>query len=82
MAKGRKTGGRTKGTKNKIPKTLREDVLEAFKQLGGPKFLMEAAVDAKTSSAFIALLGKCIPKEIEAHVEPIEVRWSGEKRRA
>lgn len=65
MAKGVKTGGRKKGSVNKIPKTLKEDILEAA-ELAHPEgriayLVMQAQTNA---NAFLGLLGKVLPIEV------------------
>lgn len=62
MAKGNKTGGRKKGTPNKITGDLREMVLGALSDAGGQAYLHKQAQESPT--AFLSLLGKCLPKEI------------------
>lgn len=63
MAKGRKTGGRTKGTPNKITGELKGMVLAALDQAGGIDYLKARAKD--TPTAFLALLGKVLPTEVK-----------------
>lgn len=71
--------GRPKGVPNKVTADIREMVRGALEDAGGREYLtLQAEVNP---TAFMALIGKIIPKEIEAHVEPIEVRWSGERPR-
>src|SRR4051812_11758897 len=43
LAKGYKTGGRTKGTPNKLGITIKDAVLSSFEELGGHDYLMEIA---------------------------------------
>lgn len=74
------SGGSRKGIPNKVSADVREMVRGALTDAGGREYLARQADENPT--AFLSLIGKVIPKEIEAHVEPIEVRWSGEKRRA
>jgi len=64
MAKGMKTGGRQKGTPNKVTRELREMVLEALDCAGGVKYLTERANDPRTASAFLSLVGKVLPMQI------------------
>jgi hypothetical protein len=59
MAAGRKTGGRQKGTPNKITKTLREAVLGAFDDAGGQQYLVR--MSQEQPAAFMTLLGKVLP---------------------
>ena len=54
-----KTGGRKKGTPNKITKNVREAILQAFEEAGGVVYLRRVAKeDPKT---FCTLLGKTMP---------------------
>ncbi len=65
MAKGKKTGGRKKGSVNKISRTLKEDILQAA-ELAHPEgriayLVMQAQTNA---TAFMSLLGKVLPIEV------------------
>ena len=62
MARGHKTGGRQKGTPNKLTKDLRELVRAALDAAGGEHYLIEQA--RENPAAFMTLVGKCLPKEI------------------
>ena len=75
MAKGYKTGGRRKGTPNKLTRDLREMILGALADVGGRDYL---AAQAETNpSAFLSLLGKLVPTEITGRDDgPIEVALS------
>lgn len=57
-----KTGGRSKGTPNKIPADLKEQILEAAKQAGGEDetvgYLRSQA--HANPSAFMSLLGRVL----------------------
>ncbi len=67
MALGRKTGGRKKGTPNKVTQDLREAIREAFEKAGGVEYLVGLAhSDPKT---FGALIGKIVPSEVRAEVD-------------
>src|SRR4030095_9255821 len=59
MAAGYKTGGRQRGTPNKITKTLREAVLGAFDDVGGQQYLVR--MSQEQPAAFMTLLGKMLP---------------------
>ncbi len=66
MAVGRKTGGRQKGTPNKITALLKDDILAAASAAhpeGRVGYLTEQA--QKNPSAFMTLLGKVIPTQVE-----------------
>lgn len=62
MAKGKKYGGRQKGTPNRITASLTDAIDKAFEQVGGAKYLARVAED--DPKAFCALLGKRLPKDI------------------
>lgn len=62
MAKGKKTGGRQKGTPNKVTMALKEEILEALKQAGGVQYLVHVAKNQP--QAFIPLLGKILPLQV------------------
>lgn len=66
MAKGRKTGGRKKGTPNKLPHALKDDILAAVEAAGGEggriAYLTDQALN--NSTAFLSLLGKVLPMQV------------------
>lgn len=62
MAKGVKTGGRTKGTPNKVSADLREMIHGALSDVGGREYLVSQAKENPTG--FMTLLGKTLPKDI------------------
>lgn len=57
-----KTGGRVKGTPNKVTKDLKEMILGALSAAGGEKYLQAQAT--ASPSAFLALIGKVLPMQI------------------
>lgn len=63
---GERRGGRQKGTPNKVTGELREMILGALDDAGGREYLTEQARD--NPSAFLALVGRTLPKEIKAEV--------------
>jgi hypothetical protein len=65
MAKGRKTGGRQKGTPNKTTAALKDAILEAADRAGGEQGLVGyLAVQAQTNPGpFMSLLGKVLPMQ-------------------
>lgn len=66
--KGRpKTGGRKKGTPNKLTRTVKEAIEIAFDKVGGPEYLARMAEEQPV--AFMTLLGKVIPNQVEAKVD-------------
>lgn len=65
MAKGKKTGGRTKGTPNKVTALLKDDILQASSDAhpdGRVGYLTQQARENPT--AFLTLLGKVLPMTI------------------
>lgn len=63
MARGRKTGGRQKGTPNKFNAEVRDMVLAALNEVGGVKYLKTSAKE--NPAAFLALVGKLMPRPVE-----------------
>lgn len=64
-----KTGGRTKGTQNKLTTTVKERVLEVFNELQlDPKVNMTAWAKSEPTE-FYKIAAKLIPAEINAHVD-------------
>lgn len=62
MAKGFKTGGRAKGTPNKMTGQVKEMILTALDRAGGVEYLVRQANDSPT--AFLALVGKVLPMQV------------------
>jgi hypothetical protein len=62
MAKGRKTGGRQKGTPNKLSASFRQSVLEAFEELGGTGHLVAWA--RKNPTEYYRIAARLIPTEL------------------
>ena len=62
--KGKKTGGRTKGTRNKLTLALKEAILQAAENAGGEEgtvgYLKQQAI--LNPGPFLGLLGKLLPK--------------------
>lgn len=63
--------GRPKGMPNKTTAELRQMVLDALEMAGGTQYLADKADD--NPGAFLALVGKCLPKEIKAEVAATHV---------
>lgn len=78
MARGRKTGGRQKGTPNKVTTDVKEMVLAALNRAGGEQYLARQAEENPAS--FMALVGRIIPSQVRASLsggeqgEPISVQ--------
>jgi hypothetical protein len=64
MAKGRKTGGRRKGTPNRFSVTLKDLILGALEDAGGQAYLAEQA--KKSPQAFLSLVGRVLPLQMKA----------------
>jgi hypothetical protein len=62
MAKGVKTGGRTKGTPNKLTADLKSMILGALEDAGGQQYLLRQSKDNPT--AFLTLVGKVLPMQV------------------
>lgn len=58
-----KTGGRQKGTPNKINADVKAMVLEALNSAGGAKYLLAQARD--NPNAFLSLVGKVLPMTVQ-----------------
>jgi hypothetical protein len=58
-----KTGGRKKGTPNKVTGELKSMILGALGQAGGQDYLARQAEEKP--AAFLALLGKVLPMQVE-----------------
>lgn len=65
-----KTGGRKKGVPNKVPKGLREDILEVHEMLGGAQGMLNWARSSETNERifYSQILPKVLPREIKADV--------------
>lgn len=68
MARGVKTGGRTKGTPNKVTKDVRAAILDVAEQLGGAKGMLKwVQSDPVNERIFWSqIYPKVLPKEIRA----------------
>ena len=66
MALGKKTGGRQKGTPNKVSGTVRENVISVFDGLGGLDAMTGWARENQTE--FYRLYSKLLPTQIDATV--------------
>lgn len=78
--KPRKGGGRPPGAKNKIPQSIKEMVERALEAKGGDKYLQRCADDQP--SAFLALVGKIIPVQVQSATElsgSITIGWKSPK---
>lgn len=62
FTKGDKRAGRPKGATNVVTRELKEMILGALDAVGGQKYLEKQAEEKP--EAFIPLLGKCLPKDV------------------
>jgi hypothetical protein len=67
VAKGRKTGGRAKGTPNRITGAVRDLILAALEGVGGQAYLERQAEE--NPAAFMTLLGKVLPLSVQGDPE-------------
>jgi hypothetical protein len=67
MAKGKKTGGRVAGTPNLTSAAVKDAIVNAFTTVGGEKYLVAVAKD--DPKTFCALLGRVLPKDINATID-------------
>lgn len=70
MARGHKTGGRKKGTPNKLTAAVKDMIIQALDNEGGVDYLQRVAKENPT--AFCTLLGKVIPMQVEGGDNPIQ----------
>lgn len=64
-----RTGGRKKGTPNKLTRSIKEAIEASFEQVGGADYLARMADEQP--AAYMTLLGKVLPTQIAANVEVI-----------
>jgi hypothetical protein len=67
-----KTGGRTKGTPNRLTTSIKEALLETFDRRGGTQALLDWSNDHP--SDFYALVGRLIPKEPSVESSAVTIR--------
>jgi len=64
MARGKKTGGRVKGTPNHTTTAVKDMVVNALNLVGGEKYLAKQAKENPAS--FMSLVGRVIPTQVRA----------------
>jgi hypothetical protein len=80
MTEGFKTGGRQKGTPNKMTKALKDMILGALEAKGGQEYL-ELQAD-KNPVAFLNLVGKVLPTTLQGDPDnPVHLNITEEQRR-
>lgn len=57
-------GGSRKGIPNKATKELKDMILGALNKAGGETYLEERARDPRTAAAFLGLVGRVLPKDL------------------
>lgn len=67
MARGRKTGGRQKGSQNRVNADLKSMIEGALGTLGGEGWLVSSAQE--NPAAFMSLLGKILPRDLNVAVD-------------
>ena len=73
MAKGNQTGGRPKGTPDRLASDLLQMMLDALEDAGGRDYLRQQA--EKTPSAFLALVGRIVSRSMSGRdAGPSETR--------
>lgn len=73
MALGKKTGGRQKGTPNKVTGELKTMVLTALDEAGGVAYLVKQA--KQNPGPFLTLVGKVLPLTVAGDPQaPLTVR--------
>ena len=78
--RGHKTGGRKKGTPNKLNADLKGMILGALSNVGGVQYLEEQA--AQNPGPFLALVGKVLPMTVAGDPDnpvktEIVIHWGG-----
>jgi hypothetical protein len=61
-----KTGGRKKGTPNKIDSNLKDQILKSLIIVGGVDYLAKQA--ELNPGPYLSLLGKCLPRDLNNNV--------------
>lgn len=73
MAAGRKTGGRPKGSRNKITYGVKHSILRVFEEIGGVEAFAEWATENRHE--FYRHYAKLLPIEVaNADEEPLTIR--------
>ena len=71
-----KTGGRQRGTPNKVTAELKDMILQALDNAGGVEYLQKQAND--NPAAFLTLVGKVLPMTVNGSGAggEIVIRWA------
>lgn len=62
---GKGNPGKPKGATNKTTREVKAMILEALEGAGGVDYLIERAQDPRTASAFLTLVGKVLPMQVQ-----------------
>lgn len=62
---GKGNPGKPKGATNKVTREVKAMILEALDGAGGVQYLIERASDPRTASAFLTLVGKVLPMQVQ-----------------
>lgn len=65
IGKGTPGPGRPKGQQNKLTGEVKTMILEALDGAGGVQYLIDRASDPRTASAFLTLVGKVLPMQVQ-----------------
>lgn len=61
--------GRPKGSANKLNRTIKAAIEQAFDKVGGADYLATMAI--QQPAAFMTLLGKVLPTQVDANIQAI-----------
>lgn len=72
--------GRVKGNPNRLTKTMKMAIEEAFEKAGGVDYLVNMAVNGTASDrqAFLALVGRLLPLQVNSNIDAkirVELPW-------
>ena len=63
---GKGNPGKPKGAVSKNTKAIKDMILMALENAGGVAYLTECATNEKTQTAFLGLVGKVMPMQVDA----------------
>lgn len=77
---GKGNPGKPKGAVNKTTGQIKDMIAQALDQAGGVDYLLDCAHDPKTKAAFLGLIGKVMPIQVQGdkdaplhHIQRIEI---------
>ena len=65
---GKGNPGKPKGAVSKNTKAIKDMILQALENAGGIAYLTECATNEKTQTAFLGLVGKVMPMQVDASI--------------